>query len=164
MEHKQVTKHKRVSEQSALPRERRLNMRLMAFWWDKRADRQFPSAEDFDPKELSDVWMHCFTLEPQEPYEASVFRYVGKSLAATSGVGESDFTLDQVPPDSLLGYATRNVPEVLTQQVPVIRSGEFENQDGETVMYRSILLPLSQDQTAVNWVVGGARCKVKRPS
>jgi hypothetical protein len=64
----------------------------------------------------------------------------------------------------LLDHAARNVGEVLTQQVPVIRSGEFVNEEGETVMYRSILLPLSQDQATVDCVVGGARCKVKRPS
>ena len=27
-------------------------MRLMAFWWDRRADRHFPSVEDFDPEEF----------------------------------------------------------------------------------------------------------------
>ena len=164
MEHKRVTGHKRVSEHGALPRERRLNMRLMAFWWDKRADRRFPSVEDFDPEELSDVWTHCFTLKPQDPYEASVLDYVGDSLAAISGLSDPEVTVDKVCENSLLDYATRNVPEVLSQQVPVIRSGEFVNQEGETVMYRSILLPLSQDQESIDCVVGGARCKVKRPS
>lgn len=164
MEHKRVTEHKRVPEQSALPRERRLNMRLMAFWWDKRADRRFPSVEDFDPEELSDVWAHCFTLEPKDPYETSVFHYIGHNLAAVSGVSESELTVDEICENSLLDHATRNVPEVLSQQVPVIRSGEFENQEGVTVMYRSILLPFSQDQTTIDRIVGGARCKVKRPS
>lgn len=164
MEHKPVIEHKRVAEQSALPRERRLNMRLMAFWWDKRADRRFPSAKDFDPEELSDVWTHCFTLEPQDPYETSVFHYVGDSLATISGVNEPEFTVDKICENSLLDYATRNVPEVLSQHVPVIRSGEFQNEEGETVMYRSILLPLSQDQATIDCVVGGARCKVKRSS
>ncbi len=164
MEHKPLTEYKRVTDRSALPRERRLNMRLMAFWWDKCADRRFPSAEDFDPEELSDVWTHCFTLEPQEPYGKSVFRYVGDSLAAGSGVSEPEMTVDEVRENSLLDHATRNIPEVLSQKVPVIHSGEFENQAGETVMYRSILLPLSQDQSTINCIVGGARCKVKRPS
>jgi hypothetical protein len=64
----------------------------------------------------------------------------------------------------LLDHATRNVGEVLTRQVPVIRSGEFVNEEGQNVMYRSILLPLSQDQDTIDCVVGGARCKVKRSS
>ena len=156
--------YKRDPEVSALPRERRLNMRLMAFWWDKRADRQFPSPEDFDPQELSDVWTHCFTLQPQDPCAQSTFQYVGDTLAATSGLTGAEITVDELSQNSLLDHATRNVGEVLTQQVPVIRSGEFVNEDGQTVMYRSILLPLSQDQETIDCVVGGARCKVKRPS
>lgn len=156
--------HKRDTENNVVPRERRLNMRLMAFWWDKRADRRFPSVEDFDPQELSDVWTHCFTLHPQDPFEQSVFRYVGDSIAAGSGINGAEITVDKLGENSLLDHATRNVGEVLTQQIPVIRSGEFVNEEGETAMFRSILLPLSQDQATINCVVGGARCKVKRPS
>lgn len=156
--------YRRNLEQIALPRERRLNMRLMAFWWDRRANRRFPSVEDFDPEELSDVWTHCFTLTPQEPHDQSAFQYIGDTLAAASGLTESDLTVDNVIENSLLDHATRNVEDVLVQQVPVIRSGEFVNDDGETVMYRSILLPLSRDQKSINCVVGGARCKIKRPA
>ena len=156
--------YKRDLEETALPRERRLNMRLMAFWWDKRADRRFPSAEEFDPQELSDVWAHCFTLQPQDPFEQSAFHYVGDSIAAVSGVSGAEITVDELSENSLLKHATRNVGEVLKQQVPVIRSGEFTNEKGEAVMYRSILLPLSRDQDTIDCVVGGARCKVKRPS
>ena len=156
--------YKRDPEQRALPRERRLNMRLMAFWWDKRADRRFPSVKDFDPQELSDVWTHCFTLQPQDPCEQSAFYYVGDTIAEMSGLGSAEITVDEIGENTLLGHATRNVGEVLAQQVPVVRSGEFVNEDGETVMYRSILLPLSQDQATIDCVVGGARCKVKRPA
>jgi len=156
--------HKRDTEESSLPRERRLNMRLMAFWWDKRADRRFPSVEDFDPQELNDVWTHCFTLHPKDPFEQSAFHYVGDSIAAASGLSSAQITVDKLGENSLLDHATRNVGEVVTQRVPVIRSGEFVNEDGETVMYRSILLPLSQDQATIDCVVGGARCKVKRPA
>lgn len=156
--------YRRNLEEIALPRERRLNMRLMAFWWDRRASRRFPSVEDFDPEELSDVWTHCFTLAPQEPCDQSAFQYIGDTIAAASGLTESEITVDRVSKNSLLDHATRNVGDVLAQQVPVIRSGEFVNEDGETVMYRSILLPLSQDQKTVDCVVGGARCKIKRPA
>ena len=154
----------RDPEQRAVPRERRLNMRLMAFWWDKRADRRFPSVKDFDPQELSDVWAHCFTLQPQDPCEQSAFHHVGDKIAAMSGIGGAEITVDEIGENTLLGHAARNVGEVLRQQVPVIRSGEFVNEEGETVMYRSILLPLSQDQETIDCVVGAARCKVKRPS
>lgn len=154
--------YKRDPEVSALPRERRLNMRLMAFWWDKRADRRFPRAEDFNPEELNDVWTHCFKLRPEEPSERSSFQYVGDTLAETSGVTSSEITVGQLGENTLLEHATRNVSEVLRQQVPVVRSGEFVDRNGDTVLYRSILLPVSEDEDTIDCVVGGARCKVKR--
>jgi hypothetical protein len=155
--------YERGREAIALPRERRLNMRLMAFWWDRRADRRFPSIEDFDPDELSDVWSHCFALDPREPCEQSPFRYVGDSIAVHSGISDGEITLDEVSRNSLLDHATRNVKDVISQRVPVIHSGQFVNEDGETVMFRSILLPLSKDQRSIDCVVGGARCKIVDP-
>lgn len=140
-----------------VPRERRLNMRLMALWWDRRAESRFPSIADFDPDDLSDIWRHCFTLDPREPRERSTFRYVGDAIAAQSGVADSEITLDQVAANSLLDHATRNVDEVLSQKVPVIRSGEFVNDDGATVSFRSILLPLSGARDSIECVIGGAR-------
>jgi hypothetical protein len=146
-----------------VPRERRLNMRLMALWWDRRAERRFPKIADFDPDDLSDIWHHCFTLAPREPRERSTFRYVGDAIAAQSGVADSEITLDQVAANSLLGQATRNVDEVLSQQVPVIRSGEFVNDDGATVRFRSILLPLSGDRDSIECVIGAARSTIGDP-
>ncbi len=156
--------HKEDPEQIALPRERRLNMRLMAFWWDRRAARRFPSVEDFEPAELSDVWRHCFTLHRRDPSERSEFRYVGDTIAAISCLTDTEITVDQVTRNSLLDHATRNFEEVLSQRVPVIHSGEFINEEGKQVMFRSILLPLSKDQVTIDHVVGGARCKVLSPA
>ncbi len=156
--------YKRNVEQRTLPLERRLNMRLMAFWWDRRADRHFPTLEDFDPDALSDVWTHCFTLRPAESPEKTAFKFIGETIAKASGVEDTNITVAQVPENSLLQHATRNLDDVLAQKVPVIHSGEFETGEGRTLMYRSILLPLSQDQKTVDHLVGGARCKQKWPS
>ena len=57
-------KLERNAETRALPQERRLNMRLMAYWWDCRRDRRFPTLDDVVPEDLSDVWPNCFVLRP----------------------------------------------------------------------------------------------------
>lgn len=156
--------HEEDPEGITLPRERRLNMRLMAFWWDRRAARRFPSVEDFDPAELSDVWCHCFTLHRHDPCGQCEFRFVGETIAEMSRLADTEITVDEVTKNSLLDHATRNIEQVLAQQVPVIHSGEFVNEAGERVMFRSILLPLSADQVAIDHVVGGARCKIIGPA
>lgn len=142
-------------------RERRLNMRLMAFWWDRRAGRRFPTRADFSGEELTDIWHHCFTLVPEDPLSASTFAYIGETVANLSGIDEPAPTLGQLPENTLLGQATGNAEKVLAQKIPLIASGEFVDFRGQEVVFRSILLPLSDDQETVDSLVGGARCKAK---
>lgn len=153
----------RNAETRALPQERRLNMRLMAYWWDNRGARRFPTICDFVPEELGDIWANCFTLRPAEPQEKSQFRYIGEMIAKFAGAQQSPATVDQVPPETLLDHATRNIGEVMGQKVPVIRSGSFLDPQGNTLVFRSILLPLSSDQETIDCLVGAARCKFVEP-
>ncbi len=143
-------------EQRTLLRERRLIMRLMAFWWDRKSDRRFPTLEDFDPEALSDIWPHCFTLVAHDPPQKSVFRFIGNAVAESLGNTEGKITIDGLTKDSLLDHATRNIDEVLEQKVPLVTSGESFDPGGNAIVYRSILLPLSSDQETIDSVVGGA--------
>ncbi len=143
-------------------REQRLIMRLMAFWWDRRGNRRFPTLEDFDPEALADIWPHCFTLVVHDPPQKSVFRFIGNSIAESMSGAEGKITIDSLTKDSLLDHATRNIDEVLDQRVPVVTGGEYFDPRGNAVVFRSILLPFSSDQETIDSVVGGARCKIKR--
>jgi hypothetical protein len=153
---------KRDLEQRTLLHERRLNMRLMAFWWDRRGNRRLPTLEDFDPDSLADIWSHCFTLVSRDPPQKSVFRFIGKAVDDSLSGAEGKITIDSLTKDSLLDHATRNIDEVLEQRVPVVTSGEYFDPGGNAIVFRSILLPFSSDQETIDSVVGGARCKIKR--
>jgi hypothetical protein len=158
-----VDRPREVEERNLL-RERRLNMRLMAYWWDKRGERRFPMLEEFDPAALSDIWASCFTLMPSDPLAGSRFDYIGEAIAETSRVGTTTRTLADLPGETLLEHATRAMDDVLEQKVPVIASGEFTVDGTATAVFRSILLPTSTDQTDIDHVIGGARCKVLKAS
>ncbi len=149
-------------EQRTLLRERRLNMRLMAFWWDRRGDRRFPSLKDFDPEALADIWPHCFSLVAHDPPQKSVFRFIGDAIAESLSGAEGKITIDSLTKDSLLDHATRNIDRVLEQRVPVVTSGEYFDPGGNAIVFRGILLPVSSDQQTIDFIVGTARCKIKR--
>ena len=149
-------------EERGLLQERRLNMRLMAYWWDRRGERRFPMLEDFDPDALSDIWPNCFALTPDDPISRSAFEFIGSAIAEASAAGETIRTMGDLAADTLLDHATRTVEEVLEQKVPVIASGEFAVADGATAVFRSILLPTSSDQMNIDHLIGGARCKVRK--
>ena len=153
---------KRDLEQQTLLRERRLNMRLMAFWWGRKSNRRFPTLEDFDPDALADIWPHFFTLVSRDPPQKSVFRFVGDALAETLSGAEGKITIDSLTKDSLLEHATRDIDDVLEKRVPIVTSGEYFDPGGNAIVFRGILLPVSSDQQTIDFIVGTARCKIKR--
>ncbi len=47
------------------------------------------------------------------------------------------------------------------RRVPVTMGGSFRNPAGREILYRSVLLPLSDDQRTISAVLGAANCKEK---
>jgi hypothetical protein len=43
--------------------------------------------------------------------------------------------------------------------VPISRGGEFIKYDGMKVLYRSIILPMSDDGSSVSGLLGAANCR-----
>ena len=142
-------------------RELRLSMQLMGLWWKRRAEKRFPTLEDFDPAELRDVWRNCFTLMIKNQLPQSTFVYVGKAVAKGSGDSGQLVTLEQVEENTLLGRATSDVESVVEGKVPLIGNGEYVDSRGQTVKFRSILLPVSGDQEKIDHIIGGGRSKAK---
>jgi hypothetical protein len=136
------------------PEERRLVLRLMAFWDDLRGERDFPDQGDIDPEVLGDDWPHCYLLQVQHPPIASRFEHLGDIFRP--GLPEREIeTLADCPHGTLLHAATHYVDRVLQKRVPVSLGGHA-NLGPDSVLYRSILLPLSNDGHTIDYLFGGA--------
>ena len=153
----------RNGETREVLRERRLTVRMMGVWWDLRGQRQLPAPEDIDADQMPDLWPSCFILVPRVPPPASEFRYLGPALAAASGLSAPPASLADLPSGCLLDCMTRNLAEVLASRVPIVATGEAAGPDGGALVFRSILLPMSRDETAIDQVIGGGRGKALRP-
>ena len=147
--------HPRVSE-------RRLNMRLMAYWQDLRGTGPHAPIERFDSEAVVDLWPHCFTIVPAPDPDKATFVHVGDMIAADSGLTTVGLVVSDIPADTLLAKALHLVAEVLKVKYPIVDSGEFTDHLGRPSLYRSILLPLTDGRGSVGLLVGGARCKVLR--
>jgi hypothetical protein len=145
--------HTRVSE-------RRLNMRLMAYWQDLRGTGSHALIERFDPEAVVDLWPHCFTIVPAPNPNKATFVHVGDMIAADSGLTTVGLLVSDIPADTLLGRALHLVAEVLKVKYPIVDSGEFTDHLHRPSLYRSILLPLTDGRGTVGLLVGGARSKV----
>ncbi len=139
-------------------RERRLNMRLMAHWQSHRDGRRFASWRDIDRTEIEDIWPDCFVIAVADQ-TSPTFQYVGETIAKSAGVDGGTPPVSAVPSETLLGAALRQLDTLFSDGTVVTNGGVFQDADQTEFLFRSILLPLSDDQQAINFVIGGARCK-----
>lgn len=140
--------------------ERRLSMRLMAYWQDLRDGLPCAQVSRFRPDAVKDLWDDCFLLPPGPDMTKVGFIHLGSKLAQDSGLTMSHPLVSDVPPDSVLGRTLELVPELLSSSRPAMESGETTDQNGRTCRYRTILLPLGDDSGAIKLILGGTRFKV----
>lgn len=135
------------------PEERRLVLRLMAYWDDIRADDEYPAYTKINSEDLGDDWPHCFTLSVGSPPIASRFEHLGEIYRP--GLPERGVeTLADCPHGTLLHAATHYIDRVLHKRVPVSLGGHA-HLGPDSVLYRSILLPLSTDGHTIDYLLGG---------
>jgi hypothetical protein len=140
------------------PEERRLVLRLMAYWDDLRDERDFPTYSDIDPSAIGDDWAHCYTIRVANPPIASQFVHLGE-IYRRGLPDDGVATLGDCPQGTLLHAATHYIDRVLQKKVPVSLGGHA-HLGPDTVLYRSILLPLSSDDGTIDHLLGGANFRV----
>lgn len=145
-----------------LPRgmERRLVLRLLSYWRSLlRGGEAMPSFLAVDPSSMEDIWPHCFVLDVVGHEADPVFRQVGASFAAHSPIDLVGRRVSEAREGSLVHASVSYVHEIIAKAVPVSRGGEFRKQDGTRVLYRSIVLPMSDDGSAVSGLLCAANCR-----
>ena len=68
-------------------------------------------------------------------------------------------SFSDVPAGSLIEHAASYYQEILHRGVPISRGGEFIKYDGMKVLYRSIIMPMSDDGINVSGLLGAANCR-----
>lgn len=157
------TERTEISEELPQGMERRLVLRLLAYWRELCDDQDFPSFMDVDPLAIPDMWPHCFVIEIFENDAEPIFRAIGDELAATIDYSLNGQGITLAQERTLPSVAITFLPEVLRKGVPVSRGDEFFKPDGTKVLYRSILLPMSDDGGRVSGILGAVNCREVAP-
>lgn len=123
--------------------ERRLGLRLLAYWEKRRQLRAMPQEADILPEDLNDFWNDCFMVSLSGPDGVYNLRYRGARIDA------------QWP---LADAFAASVAIVKDKCIPLLEEGAFRNSRGEIVKYRQCLLPLG-DEATVTAIFGGVRFK-----
>jgi hypothetical protein len=106
--------------------------------------QRFPRLNEIDPWIVGDDWANCLLISVQSPVVLSYFTAVGKNLA-----------LALCPNDTLAGVLLSNLPRVLSARWCLIIEGGATLR-GAPILFRSALLPLSEDGVAIDHVLGVA--------
>ena len=139
--------------------ERRLVLRLLEHWRELGGGDGFPSFSDVDPADMADIWPSCFVLEVAGHRDDPIFRAAGDGYVRSAGTELIDRRISELPKDTLAERSTTYFREVIERAVPVSRGGEFVTGDGITIVYRSVILPMSDDGKTVSGLLGAANCR-----
>jgi len=139
--------------------ERRLVLRLLSYWRGLSEDGVLPSFAAIDPSAMKDMWESCFVLDAVGHEADPVFRTVGAAFAEHSPIDLIDRRVSEARANTLVHASVSYIHEVICKGVPISRGGEFYKADGVKVLYRSIVLPMSDDGETISGLLCAANCR-----
>jgi hypothetical protein len=130
--------------------ERRLVWWVLRFWKGIADGGRLPRRDEIDPWMRGEVGPDCLLIAVQSPIELSHFVAVGVNLAVAL-----------CPTDTLAGVLLSHVPQVVSARRGLIIEGTATLRS-VGILYRSVLLPLSEDGIAIDHVLGAANYRSLR--
>lgn len=141
--------------------ERRLSLRLLRYWQEKKGLRTMPVENDIDPDEIGADWEYCFLLQSRDVANIQDynFTYLGpKIMSAYFDKSIDEHNQFMVGPNAY--RLSTHFAQVITSQAPVLDEGEFMTIHGRKVLFRQVLLPLGTPDNDVEAIFGGMNYKV----
>ena len=146
-------------DEMPLGMERRMVLRMLAHWRELCGARDFPSFKDLDPQAIPEIWDNVFVLDLAGHQDDPMFRLAGDAIAAFTGSNLRNVPMSEVPENTLAEKSAGYYREVVQKGVPISRGGEFIKPDGTTVLFRGVILPMSDDGEAISGLLGAANCR-----
>jgi len=132
--------------------ERRLTTRVEKEW--RASSRSaLPRRSDIDRAKFGNDWDFCFIIDLSDNTKDSRFSHVGVELREPGQPIQERQRISENVEGTLLELAAKDIEKVKQQKQPVERSGRAVHEDTE-ILYRAILLPLSENGRDVDGVIG----------
>jgi hypothetical protein len=130
--------------------ERRLVWRVLRHWTEAAHPGRFPRRDEIDPWMRDEDGPNLLLVAAESPIELSHFVAVGVNLAVAL-----------CPNDTLAGVLLSRVPQVVSARRGLMIEGGATLR-GIGILYRSVLLPLSEDGVMIDHVLGAANYRSLR--
>jgi pimeloyl-ACP methyl ester carboxylesterase len=147
--------------------ERRMVHRLLVHWRNAhRKERRVLSYQDILDWGLDDISSQIFMvnipIDQGEPILENIGLSFLKDLPSELSMRINGQPISSAPKNSLINMASRYYEKVLAKKVPYIIGGDFINQNGDLVLYRSIITPLESGDERINLLLCAANYKIEK--
>jgi len=141
------------------PIERRITLRMLAYWEKLREGRDMPGEHDINRDDIADLWDSCFLIHTRNLREHDYnYTYLGQKILDAYEHGLSE--------DSANGIVSPNASKlsgsfskVMEENKPLTEEGEFTCELLGTVKYRQCFVPLGE-HGQVDAILGGMHFKI----
>lgn len=134
--------------------ERRMHVRAYNYWVSLLDGRPYPSIRDVDPQTIGDFGPHSVLLDFSRNPEDPDIAFLGRALRVECGLDHSIGRISEVPGRSLLSRLTDHYLQIIANRAPIGFEAEFVGIRGHNTLYRGILMPLSSDGEAIDFIYG----------
>ena len=139
--------------------ERRITLRLIAYWEKMRKGKAMPTEDDIDPDYLKDLWDYCFLIHVKDLDKPDYnYTYLGDEIKKAYQGELSGSECGEVASPNAKELAV-SYEKVIKNCTPLLDEGEFVNMHNDVVKYRQCLLPLGENGK-VDAIFGGMRFKI----
>lgn len=134
--------------------ERRMQVRAYNHWAALLSNRMYPAIEDLDLENLGDFGPNSVLLDFTSSIEKPAISFIGDALTRECCVSSEIHYIDEVPRGSLLSRLTDHYLQIIANRAPIGFEAEFQNDRGQDIAYRGILLPFSSDDDTIDFMLG----------
>ena len=139
--------------------ERRLSLRLLAYWEKLRAGDPIPEESLFNQYDIADMWGSCFLLHTDRFNEPGYhYTHMGDDIMKV-WCGEANKDTGEALISPKISHLSEIYAQIIRDQKPFIDEGEFINLDNQPVRFRRCFLPLGKNGK-VTAILGGMHFKV----
>lgn len=146
-----------MSSEQETDQERRITFCLYESWEKIAGSSGLPALKRLQRQEIEAFKSNLVLLDLRNGKDNPIFQVIGNGLTEDLEVDLVGRPIAEVPRRSMLSRVTDHYLEVLANRVPIAFEAEFVNREGEKALYRGILLPFSDDNQNINFILGGVR-------
>lgn len=134
--------------------ERRMHVRAYNYWVSLLDGRPYPSIGDVDPHTLDDFGPNSVLLDFSKNENDPEIAFLGRALREECDVDQAIGRISEVPGRSLLSRLTDHYLQIIANCAPIGFEAEFVSHRGRNTLYRGILMPLSSNGEAIDFIYG----------